>query len=227
MQKTILVTGGNRGIGLEICRQLAELGHIVIVGVRSIEQGREAVQGFTGEIIVQSLEVTQRGSIGEVAKFIADTYGKLDVLINNAGIGVGNTGAVNADMNEVKQIIETNFYGAWYMAQEMIPLLHKSQEGRIINMSSEMGALDNLAGGYAGYRLSKVSLNGLTILLANELKDEGIKVNAVSPGWVRTDMGGENAHRSVSQGADTAVWLATAPNISTGKFFKDRKEIDW
>lgn len=225
--KTILVTGGNRGIGLEICRQLDKLGHTVILGSRDVEKGKEAAKLLSDTVIVKQLDVTNEQSIQNFFEFVNSEFGKLDVLINNAGIGVGQKGAVNATLAGVKHIMETNFYGVWRMCQVFIPLLRKSEEGRIINMSSGMGELASLTGGYAGYSLSKTSMNALTILLSNELKAEGIKVNAMCPGWVRTDMGGANATRSVAQGADTAVWLAVQNKIPTGKFFRDRKIISW
>jgi NAD(P)-dependent dehydrogenase (short-subunit alcohol dehydrogenase family) len=136
----------------------------------------------------------------------------LDILINNAAIGTGTTGAVNADLNEVRQIMETNFYGPWRLSLALLPMLKKSREGRIINLSSGMCALEDLNGGYAGYRLSKAGLNALTILMANELRGTNLKVNAMCPGWVRTDMGGSGAPRPLEKGAETAVWLATIPD---------------
>jgi NAD(P)-dependent dehydrogenase (short-subunit alcohol dehydrogenase family) len=133
----------------------------------------------------------------------------------------------NVPMAGVKQIMETNFYGPWRMIQVFIPLLLKSDNGQIINMSSGMGELGSLSGDYPSYRISKSSLNALTIMFAKELEKDGISVNAMCPGWVKTDMGGPDAPRDVSQGADTAVWLATENEIATGKFFRDRQEISW
>lgn len=267
--KTVLVTGGNRGIGLEICRQLDELGHTVILGSRDLEKGKEAARSFSENVIVKQLDVTNEESIRDLFEFVKTDFGKLDVLINNAGLGTGhkaneNTtlasakniietkyhgvrkmvkviipllrkagivaqreGARNISLMSVKHLMETNFYGAWRMIQIFIPLLLKSENGRIINMSSSMGELKSLSGDYPAYSLSKSSLNALTIMFSNELKGKGIKVNAMCPGWVKTDMGGPDAPRHVSQGADTAVWLTTEKKIPTGKFFRDRKEINW
>jgi NAD(P)-dependent dehydrogenase (short-subunit alcohol dehydrogenase family) len=199
----------------------------VILGSRDISKGSVAAKSFSGDIVVKELDVTDDKTIFTLKADILAEFGSLDVLINNAGIGVGVNGAVDADPAEVKRIMETNFFGAWRMIQIMMPLLRKSSEGRIINMSSGMGELGSLHGDYAGYRLSKSSMNALTILLSDELKSSGIKVNAMCPGWVRTDMGGSSAPRNVSQGADTAVWLSTEKTIPTGKFFRDRKIIDW
>lgn len=267
--KIVLVTGGNRGIGFEICRQMDELGHTVIMGSRDLEKGKLAAGSFSENVIVKQLDVNDEESIRSLFEWIKTDFGKLDVLINNAGIGeIQNAnkngvlaraknfmeanlfgarqinkliipilyksgivsqknGAGNISLSNVKQVMETNFYGAWRMIQVFVPLLLKSEDGRIINMSSGMGELKGLAGDYPGYRLSKTSLNALTIIFSNELKTEGIKVNAMCPGWVKTDMGGPNAPRTVSQGADTAVWLATEKEIPTGKFFRDREEISW
>lgn len=225
--KTILVTGGNRGIGLEICRQLAKMGHTVLMGSRNLQNGEKAATGIEGNITVKQLSVTDIDDTKKLASEIEQDFGQLDVLINNAGILIGSQGPSDVDIAEVKKIMETNFYGPWQLSQAMLPLLKKSDDGRIINMSSGMGEWANLElGGYTGYRLSKTSLNALTVQLAHELLGL-VKVNAMCPGWVKTDMGGAGATRNVTEGADTAVWLATAAEIPTGKFFRDRKVIDW
>jgi NAD(P)-dependent dehydrogenase (short-subunit alcohol dehydrogenase family) len=267
--KTILVTGGNRGIGLEICRQLNDLGHTVILGSRDFEKGKLAARSLGKNVLVAQLDVTLDHNIQSVSELISDKFGSLDVLINNAGLGssfkAGKTSGLsrakdflennvygvwqmskviapalrkagivhqkdNAEtisLGDVRILMETNFYGAWRMIQVFIPLLAKSGDGRIINISSGLGELNSLTGAYPGYSLSKASLNAMTIMFSNELKEKNIKVNAMCPGWVRTDMGGPNAPRDVGQGADTAVWLATEKEIPTGKFFRDRKEIPW
>jgi NAD(P)-dependent dehydrogenase (short-subunit alcohol dehydrogenase family) len=267
--KIILVTGGNRGIGLEICRQLDTQGCKVILGSRDFEKGIEAAKALSDNVIVKQLDVTDENSILKLTEFVKDEFGHLDVLVNNAGINKASSGnkksilhsakevmeknipgarkitakiipalqdagfivkkgyVADVSLDEVKYITDTNLYGAWRMCQVFLPLLEKSENGRIINISSGMGEINSLAGDYSGYRMSKLSLNALTIMLAKELKNKGISVNAMCPGWVKTDMGGPNATREVSEGADTAVWLATEPKIPTGKFFRDRKEIDW
>jgi NAD(P)-dependent dehydrogenase (short-subunit alcohol dehydrogenase family) len=267
--KTILVTGGNRGIGREICRQLDELGHTVILGSRDLTKGVTAARSMSKRVIVKQLDVTDDESIRNLFDFVKTEFGKLDVLINNAGLGtnarengnaimghakrmVGNNlpqiwrmarnfipmlrkagilanqkQAENVSLMQVKFIMETNFYGPWRMIQTFIPLLEKSAEGRIINLSSGLGELKSLTGMYPGYSLSKSSLNALTIMFSNSLKEKNIKVNAMCPGWVKTDMGGPGATREVGEGADTAVWLATEPEIPSGRFFRDRKIIDW
>ncbi len=267
--KTVLVTGGNRGIGLEICRQLSNIGYQVILGSRNKQNGIEAARTLNNNIFVKQLDVTSEESIQKLFFDIKSDFGKLDVLINNAGLGTNFENSQNVvvsnlkkivktnfdgvwkmikkinpillkagigpqknntegiSLQSVKQLMETNFYGPWRMTQVFIPLLRKSENGRIINMSSGMGELKSLNGDFPAYRLSKSSLNALTIMFANELKSSGICVNAMCPGWVKTDMGGPDAPRTVSEGADTAVWLSTEPSIPSGKFFRDRKEINW
>lgn len=226
MNKVILVTGGNRGIGLEICRQLSKEGHKVIMGSRKYNNGLARKEEFGLDVDVQQLNVRKEKQIIELLNYITEAYGHLDVLINNAGIYTSNSGALYADMKNVRKTMKTNFFAPWRLIQAFYPLLKKSNDPRIINMSSTMGALEELSGNYAAYRISKSSLNALTILMANELGTP-VKVNAMCPGWVRTDMGGPDASRTVEEGADTAVWLALSPDIPHGKFVRDRKVIPW
>ncbi len=225
--KVILVTGGNRGIGLEICKQLAELDHTVVMGTRDIDKGKAVAGKTSSKIDVQQLDVTNKVHIQNLTKYINKQYGMLNVLINNSGIISNEDGIIDADLDEVKLVLETNFFGSWYLSQILLPILTTSGSGRIINMSSGMGELASVNSNYIGYRLSKTLLNRLTLLMAEELKSKDVKVNAMCPGWVRTEMGGKSATRSVSQGADTAVWLSTTYRIPSGKFFRDRKVIDW
>ncbi|MGD1840715.1 MAG: SDR family oxidoreductase [Thermonemataceae bacterium] len=227
MGKVILVTGANRGIGKEIARQLATQGHTVYVGARKEEEAAKTAKEIGHQALAATLDVTNIDNITQLTSKIASEQGKLDVLINNAGIFSNSTGLTDTPLEEIKKVMDTNYFGVIQLTKAFLPLLKKSDEGRVINMSSGMGAWRDLQGNYAAYRLSKVGLNSITVLLANELQQEGIKVNSMSPGWVRTDMGGANATRSVEQGADTAVWLATTATVPTGKFFYDRKEIDF
>ena len=222
-----LVTGGNRGIGLEICRQLAERGLTVVLTARDLSKGQKAASSLQGQVVVRRLDVTDDASVGDLAGALRQEFGVLDVLVNNAAISRGSRGLADSDLETIREIMETNFFGPIRVTQALLPLLRKSSDARIINITSGMGSLDELLGGYAGYRLSKAGLNAQTILLANELRGSHIKVNAVCPGWVRTDMGGRSAPRSVAEGADTAVWLATAPDVPTGKSFRNREVIAW
>jgi len=227
MQKTILVTGGNRGIGFEICRQLAEQNHIVILAARDKAKGKAAIQSLPDNVLFTHLDMTSPASFEATRVFINETYGRLDVLINNAGIMSASGGFDQANINEVRTVMETNLFGPMQLTQTLLPLLKKSTQGRIINFSSGMGSLSEMGSGHAGYRISKTALNAFTAILAHDLSGTNIKVNSMCPGWVSTDMGGKNAPRTVKQGADTAVWLSSTADIPTGKFFRDRKVLAW
>jgi NAD(P)-dependent dehydrogenase (short-subunit alcohol dehydrogenase family) len=227
----IVVTGGNRGIGYEICRQLVERGAQVVLTARKPEAGEQAVKKLAAQNLsarFHPLDVTGLESIAALREFLERTFGHLDVLINNAGI-ITDEGASGLEVKlaTVRATLETNTLGPVHLAQTLAPLLKRSRGGRIVNMSSGMGALSDMEGGYAAYRISKAALNAVTGILAAELRG-AVAVNSMCPGWVKTDMGGANAERDVSQGADTAVWLALdAPQDLTGKFLRDRKVIPW
>lgn len=227
--KTAIVTGANRGIGFEVSRQLAKNGFIVIMGSRDTEKGKIAERQLIDEglkVKFLQVDVSEQESVEQFTIEFKKDYDNLNVLVNNAGIGVGNSGVIKGDIPEIKQIMGVNFYGPLRMSVSMLPFLKKNPDSRIINVSSGMGAINDLGTGYAGYRLSKSALNAQTILMSNELRGKVI-VNAMCPGWVKTDMGGANAPRSVEQGADTIVWLATEPGITSGNFFRDKKVIPW
>ena|ERR1700730_11810332 len=229
-QKIILVTGANKGIGLEIVRQLAKKGHQVILTARDQTKGNAAIEKLKAEglkVHFIPLDVTNEGDIKNIKKEIHEKFGRLDVLINNAGILIGNQDSLNVSKGSVQEHLETNFYGPLLLSQQLLPLLQKSEEGRIINFSTSMARLSAPGSGTAAYRFSKVAVNGLTAMLSADLAGTNIKVNSLDPGWVQTDMGGRGATRSPAEGADTAVWLATADEIPTGKFFRDRKELAW
>jgi len=229
-QKIILVTGANRGIGKEIVQQLAALGHTVILTARDSAKGEKALSEIhpgKGTVHFIALEATQTESIQQAVNKVTQQFGRLDVLINNAGIFNDRNNSLTVSADAVKEHLEVNFIGPLRISQAFIPLLEKSQKGRIINFSSQMGRLNGMGGGSAAYRFSKTSINSLTAVMAADLAGTNIKVNSMCPGWVQTDMGGAGAPRSLAQGADTAVWLATAPGIPTGKFFADREETPW
>jgi NAD(P)-dependent dehydrogenase (short-subunit alcohol dehydrogenase family) len=172
--------------------------------------------------------VTDQETVAAVAARLEDGPG-LDVLVNNAGIVLdARRSGVGADLDVVRETLETNLFGAWRTASAVAPLLRRSGHGRIVNVSSGMGQLSDMHGGSPGYRVSKASLNALTRILATELAGDGVLVNSMCPGYVRTDMSGPGATRSPEQGADTAVWLATLPDDGpTGGFFRDRRPIPW
>ena len=224
MQKIIVVTGGNRGIGLETCKQLALAGHMVIMGCRDVEKAKEIAKQINGNIIPKKLEVTSMEDAKKIAEETTELFGPIDVLINNAGV-FSSDHVLEVNMDEQRRVYETNVLGPLQMVQTFAPYMKDSDDPRIINLSSQMGAFDAQTADHSAYRLSKFALNGLTLQLANALPN--FKVNAMHPGWVKTDMGGPDAPLSIPEGADTAVWLATADNIPTGKFFSARKEMDW
>ncbi len=227
--RVALVSGGNRGIGLEIVRQLAGRGITVILGSRDEESGRAAAEGLSGDVVVRQLDVTDEGSVARLAASVEDEFGRLDILVNNAGISNDDgQRAVNADLDRVREALEANLFGAWRLCEMAIPLMQRHGYGRIVNVSSGMGALEDMGGGSPGYRISKTALNALTRILASELRGSGILVNSVCPGWVQTDMGSPRAPRPVEEGADTPVWAATLPKGGpTGGFFRDRRPIPW
>jgi len=227
--RVALVSGGNRGIGLETCRQLAERGLTVILGSRDEESGRAAAEGLSGDVVVHQLDVADGKSVDRLATFVEDEFGRLDVLVNNAGISndEGQRG-IDADLDRVREALEANLLGAWRLCEVAIPLMQRNGYGRIVNISTGLAALEDMGGGSPAYRVSKTALNALTRILASELRGSGILVNSVCPGWVQTDMGGSRAPRPVEAGADTPVWAATLPNNGpTGGFFRDRRPIHW
>jgi NAD(P)-dependent dehydrogenase (short-subunit alcohol dehydrogenase family) len=231
-EKVVLVTGGNRGIGLETARQLGRQGWRVLIGARDAEAGgRAAGELRSGGARVEflPLDVSDSASIRAAAEEFGRRTDHLDVLINNAGVypdkGV-NILTVSREL--LTRTFQTNTFGPMEVTQTFLPFLRASGAGRVVNVSSGYGQLEGLSPDVPSYCLSKLALNGVTLMLAEALKADGIAVNSMCPGWVRTDMGGPNASRSVEQGADTAVWLAAeAPQELTGRFFRDRKEIPW
>jgi NAD(P)-dependent dehydrogenase (short-subunit alcohol dehydrogenase family) len=234
MSKRIaIVTGANRGIGLEICHQLAVRADLrVLLTARNTFEGKKAareLQEEGGDVHFQLLDVTEQNSVRRLVKFVADHYGRADILINNAAVYLDRGLAVREiDPGLVRQTMETNFYGPLRLVQHLSPLMQRHNYGRIVNVSSSMGSLQKMRGGALGYRASKTALNALTRVLAAEMEGTNVLVNSVDPGWVRTDMGGPHAARSVSQGAETAVWLATLPDDGpSGGFFRDRKPVPW
>lgn len=228
-----VVTGANRGIGLEICRQLARKGMKVVLTSRSAAKGRGAIKalGEAGtEVRYHVLDVTSPVGIKALAAHVAERFGRIDVLINNAGVMLDPRGSrvLDARVKTFRDTLETNLLGPLQLMQALVPLMQKHGYGRIVNLSSGQGQLADMGAGTPAYRVSKTALNALTRTLAAELKGSGILVNAMCPGWVKTDMGGPGAPRTVEQAADTAVWLAMLPDDGpSGGFFRDRKPIPW
>jgi len=232
MERNIaIVTGGNRGIGYEICKELARLGCRVVLTCRNEADGRRAVAKLDSgdNIVFHRLDVTNSKDIASLRDWIVKTYGRLDILINNAGVYLDEGISVfDLDEKTMRHTLEVNFYGAFHMCQAFVPLMRKNGYGRIVNISSGYGAMSEMGGNVAAYRISKTALNALTLIAAHELRDCNIKVNAVCPGWVSTDMGGNMAPVSPEAAAKDIVHFAlldgTGPN---GGFFRYKKPIQW
>ena len=232
MQRIALVTGANRGLGFEICRQLAGRGIHVILTSRDAERGRTAfaqLQAEAADVRYHQLDVTCSESIDRFNQFVEQEYGRLDILINNAGVMLADQGSFfETNLDTIRATMETNVYGPLRLCQVFVPLMKHHNYGRIVNISSGMGQLSDMGGRYTAYRMSKTCLNVLTRTLAAEMKGTNTLINSMCPGWVRSDLGGAWAPRSVEQGADTAIWLATLPDDGPqGGFFRDRKAIPW
>ena len=229
--KITLVTGGNRGMGFAIAQGLLQEGYEVIITARSLEKAKQASEKMQtlGKVIPIELDISDDQSINQAVETLTQNIEQLDVLINNAGIYPDNNVNILTVSRELLESgVNTNTFGVIRMVQAFLPLLEKSEDARVINISSGMGALDSLTTTAPSYSLSKLALNGATIMLAEALRPQKIAVNAMCPGWVRTDMGGASATRSPEQGADTAIWLAKeAPRDETGKFWRDRKVISY
>ena len=230
MHRVALISGGNRGLGLEVARRLSEDGHAVVVGSRDLSKGEEAAAALGQLADACQLDVTDPASIESCIAEIDERHGRLDVLVNNAGIEGGGwrTSATDVDLDDVRETLETNLFGAWKLTQAALPFMRRNGYGRIVNLSSGMGQLTEMGGHAPAYRVSKTGLNALTRMLTAELDGENILVNSCCPGWVRTDMGGPNATRSLEEGGDTPYWLATLPDDGPrGGFFRNRKPIPW
>jgi NAD(P)-dependent dehydrogenase (short-subunit alcohol dehydrogenase family) len=230
--KVVFVTGGNKGIGFEICRQLAGQGWKVLLTARSAEKGLAAsakLRSEGGDVHFHQLDVTSPEAIERVRDEVERALGRLDVLVNNAAVSpeLGKP-ATQVDMATVRAVMEANLFGPWALSLAFIPLMKRTGGGRIVMVTSGKGSFTKLAADYPAYRVSKTALNALTVVLADELRGANIQVNAVTPGWVRTRLGGIHAPRSVEEGAEGVVWLATLEQPGpTGRFFKDREEFPW
>jgi NAD(P)-dependent dehydrogenase (short-subunit alcohol dehydrogenase family) len=226
-----LVTGANRGLGLEVVRQLARDGFTAVLGSRDGAKGRASAESLAEdglEVDPLALDVADERSVAEAAAELERRHGRLDVLVNNAGILYDTwQRGVDADLALVREALDTNLLGAWRTAQACLPLLRRSAHGRIVNVSSGAGALSSMGSGSPAYSVSKAALNALTRILAAELRSDGILVNSVCPGWVATDMGGPGG-RPVAEGAASITWGARLPDDGpTGGFFRDGQRLDW
>jgi NAD(P)-dependent dehydrogenase (short-subunit alcohol dehydrogenase family) len=218
-----LVTGANRGIGRQIAENLHDLGATVYAGTRSVTHD---VPDDWQHVL---LDVTQEGDVESAVDGIFDEVGRLDILVNNAGVGEFGDDIVAEPTDRIDRTLATNLRGPMLLCKHAVPLLIQREGGRVVNVSSGMGAIGEAqSGGSPAYRVSKTGLNGLTAYLHGEYAEQGLLANSVCPGWVRTDMGGEEADRSVEDGAETPTWLARfKPGSPAGEFWRRKSVIDW
>jgi NAD(P)-dependent dehydrogenase (short-subunit alcohol dehydrogenase family) len=227
MPRTVLVTGANRGLGFETSRQLGRLGHRIVLAARDLAKGEEAAESLRGEgldVTALELDVSSDESCGRLRDLDV-----VDVLVNNAGATADDdSSALTVPVDTLRHVLETNTFGAYRVTQALALGMRDRGWGRIVNVSSGMGQLSDMYGGYPAYRLSKAGLNVLTRIYAYELRGTGVLVNSVCPGWVRTDMGGPSASLSPEEGVETIVWAATLPDDGpTGGFFRYKQPIPW
>jgi len=231
-QKISIVTGASQGIGFEICRQLAQKDITVVLTARHLKKGETAVHKLQEEgldVSFYPLDVTLSEEIQSLVTYVKEKFGRVDILVNNAGVHLNpQESALTVALDTVKRSMEVDVYGHLLLCQKIIPLMKQHHYGRIVNMSSKAGQLATMGAKKLGYKMSKAALNVLTAVLAAEVKGDNILINSMTPGWVRTEMGGPEAPRSIEEGADTAIWLATLPDDGpTGGFFYERQPIPW
>ncbi len=231
------MTGANRGLGFETSRQLARLGHQVLMTGRDEAKGREAAHTLASQgldVLYYPLDVTSAESVGAAARFAEVEFGGVDVLVNNAGVMLDGRSprslppVLPTDLESFERTYAANLFGPVLLCQVIVPGMRERGWGRVVNVSSGLGQLADMRSGWPAYRSSKAALNALTRVLAAELSGTNVLVNSVDPGWVRTDMGGSQADRSTLEGSDTIVWAATLPDGGpTGGFFRNRQPIPW
>ena len=231
MKRIAIVTGGNRGIGLEVCRQLAQQGLQVVLTARDAVKGERAAASLRDvglEVAFEVCDVTDPASIRHLRNAVLERFGRADVLVNNAAILLNQgAGVLETNLEDLRVTLEANLMGPWLLCQAFVPGMVKQRYGRVVNVSSTAGQLSGGMGWAPAYSASKTALNALTVMVAGSARGN-VLVNSVCPGWVRTDMGGHGASKSVEAGADSIVWLATLPDGGpTGGFFSERREIPW
>jgi NAD(P)-dependent dehydrogenase (short-subunit alcohol dehydrogenase family) len=239
-KKVVFITGANKGIGYEVARQLAANDFIVLLGARNPQRGEAAANKLRaeGEVYFVPIDVTDERSIAAAAEMVSKQWGKVDVLVNNAGIILELSAKIRPaalDLTMLKETFETNLFGAFAVIRHFLPLLKQSETAQIINVSSTLGSLTSMVDPnnmYYGsnalaYNTSKSALNAITVALAKDLASEQIRINSICPGWVKTDLGTDDAYRTVEQGATIIVKLAMMEQPPTGKFLDDNGEVPW
>ncbi|VAW80805.1 hypothetical protein MNBD_GAMMA12-2395 [hydrothermal vent metagenome] len=236
-QRVAIITGANRGIGYEICQQLLAKDYYVVLTARDEQKGIAACEKLSSTALeFNVLDVIADEQVSKLYSHIKRKHGRCDLLINNAGIfpdprsDLENEwpSILSADINDIQAGINVNSYGTLRMCQAFVPMMQQNGYGRVVNLASGMAQLSDMNGCCPGYRISKTAINVITRILADELKGSNVLVNSMCPGWVKTEMGGPGATRDITEGADTAIWLATLPSDGpNGFFFRDRQKIDW
>ena len=226
MKRVALVTGGNRGLGLAACQELLKRDYEVVLTARDETKGKKLASELGVHFL--ALDVSSPQSIDRVGPYLTHEFGRLDVLINNAGILPERGSAFDAKWEDFKLTVETNTYAPFLLCQKLVSLMKKNKYGRIVNVSSGMGQLKEMGGNYISYRVSKTALNAITKVFAEETRGTNILINSVCPGWVQTDMGGKEAARTLEQGVAGIIWAATLPDDGpTGGFYRDGKPLEW
>ncbi|HUN36434.1 MAG TPA: SDR family NAD(P)-dependent oxidoreductase [Trebonia sp.] len=230
-QPVAVVTGGNRGVGLEVCRRLGNLGYAVVLGSRDLRKAEVAAKEIDPEemrVTPCHIEVDNSLNIDALGKWVKEKFGRVDAIVNNASTAPDLWAmAGNTDLSPVAEALDVNLFGAWRVTQALLPLLRSSPRPRVVNVSSEAGSIARMTGGRPAYSVSKAALNALTRMLAAELYRDGILVNAVCPGWTEQDSTNSGG-RTAAQGAASVVWAVTIPNGGpTGTFTRDGREIPW
>jgi NAD(P)-dependent dehydrogenase (short-subunit alcohol dehydrogenase family) len=228
-----VVTGANRGIGLEVCRQLAEEGFTALLGSRDQRKGERAAAALRDrapglQVHALTLDVADDASVAAAARAVGERLGRCDALVNNAAIEYDtDQRAATADLGRVRSAVETNLLGAWRTVQALLGLLRRAPHPRVVNVSSQAGSLASMGAGTPAYHVTKAALNALTVTLAAELRGDGVLVNAICPGWTATDMGGRGG-RPVGEGAASVVWgVLLGDDGPTGGFFRDGRPLPW
>jgi len=235
--RNAIVTGANRGVGRGVAKRFVQLGYRTILGSRDERKGKQTAEEIkkeigaksSGDLVVRPLDVTDPESVRRLHDFVATEYIAADVLVNNAAVLIDRNGRIlQTPVETFRTTMETNAYGALLLCQAFIPLMVERNYGRVVNVSSDAGQIENMVDDMPAYRLSKISLNGLTLMLGDSVRGTNVLINAVHPGWVKTEMGGPGATRSIEESVDGIVWLATLPEGGPhGGLFHDRKRIPW